>query len=171
VAPAMTVKHAQADLDGTKLTPEPPMRHALSVRPTRNVGVHLFADTIGSKRFHGPVDPLVHVTPTPNTPPGNDDAKPAATAPLRQGADGELILIAVTPAVGSLARVALAIREGPRTADKAPNSAITEPNGRPSQPSRPSGVYDRLRRTEANACSLDQRPPNKGELWKKDGSQ
>jgi hypothetical protein len=49
------------------------------------------------------------VTPPPNEPLRPEDASPANPVPLRRGAEGELILIALTPAVAQLARVAQAM--------------------------------------------------------------
>lgn len=49
--------------------------------------------------------------PTPDSPRETDAAKLAKPVPLCQTADGELVLIAITPAVAALARVARSIFE------------------------------------------------------------
>lgn len=71
----------------------------------------------------------MHAAPTPDSPPETDDVKSANPVPLCQPADGELVLIAITPAVAALARVARSILEERRA------KRLREPSG-PENPPR-----------------------------------
>jgi hypothetical protein len=94
----------------------------------------------------------MHVAPTPDGPPETDDAKLAKPVPLCQPAHGEVVLIAITPAVAALARVARSILEE-RRARRLPEPLRARELGqqgpaerRAPQPSAPQTVYDRLSR-------------------------
>jgi hypothetical protein len=55
------------------------------------------------------------VTPSPGQPPTAVQVRPANESPLLRRTDGQLVIVAVTPAVAQLARVARAIREERKT--------------------------------------------------------
>jgi hypothetical protein len=54
------------------------------------------------------------VTPSQDQPPTADEARPANESPLLLRIDGQLVIVAVTPAVAELARVARVIRSARR---------------------------------------------------------
>src|ERR1700733_4876227 len=108
----------------------------------------------------------MRATPTPNTPWRTERAKPTGPLPLQRGADGELIVIAATPAVGGLARIAhlhgrRALQPAPTASQRAHSISESHSAAGLQQPSPLTGVYDRLSRQSANACSLAIRPTEK----------
>lgn len=82
------------------------------------------------------------VLPTPNKRQGAHNGKPATPVPLRRGAPGQLVFIAVTPAVESLARVARAMAEERRNG-RQEGSSGPETRGKPAHSKVPRNLHRR----------------------------